>query len=60
METLPENSYLYFDRYFSTVGLMDKLMTLKIDVNATIMSDRLKVQEISCHESGRVGTGRQN
>ncbi|KAG5877986.1 hypothetical protein JTB14_032217 [Gonioctena quinquepunctata] len=24
VETLPEHSYLYFDRYFSTVGLMDK------------------------------------
>ncbi|KAG5895268.1 hypothetical protein JTB14_015134 [Gonioctena quinquepunctata] len=42
VESLPEHSYLYFDRYFSTVGLMDKLVTLKIDATATIMPDRVK------------------
>lgn len=42
VETLPKNIYLYFDRYFSTVALMDKLVTLKIDATATIMSNRVK------------------
>lgn len=42
VETLPENSYLYFDRYFSTVGLMDKLLLLNMNATATIMANRFK------------------
>jgi hypothetical protein len=42
VETLPENSYLYFDRYFTTVNLMDKLISLKLEATATIMTNRVK------------------
>ncbi|XP_050305076.1 piggyBac transposable element-derived protein 3-like [Anthonomus grandis grandis] len=41
-ETLPQNSYLYFDRYFSTIALMNKLTSFNIDATATIMSNRVK------------------
>jgi hypothetical protein len=34
--------YLYFDRYFSTVNLMDKLISLKLEATATIMTNRVK------------------
>ena len=40
--TLPENSCLYFDRYFTTVPLLRQLSREKIYATGTIMSNRLK------------------
>jgi len=40
--TLPENSCLYFDRYFTTVPLLRQLWREKIYATGTIMSNRLK------------------
>lgn len=42
VQTLPAESYVFFDRYFSTVSLMEQLLTLKIYGTATIMNNRIK------------------
>lgn len=42
VETMPRGSSVFFDRYFTTVPLMEKLFTLNIDGTGTIMSNRLK------------------
>lgn len=41
-QTLPEGSYLFFDRYFSTSALMYELLKSKIYGTGTIMINRLK------------------
>jgi len=41
-QTIPEGSVLFFDRYFTTVSLMDRLISKKIMATGTIMSNRLK------------------
>ncbi|XP_030747111.1 piggyBac transposable element-derived protein 3-like [Sitophilus oryzae] len=40
--TLPKESYLSFDRYFSTESLFDRLISLEIYGTVTIMPNRLK------------------
>lgn len=40
--TLPAGSYIYFNTYFSTVSLMNKLFEFKMDGMGTIISNRLK------------------
>ncbi|KAG5876669.1 hypothetical protein JTB14_013245 [Gonioctena quinquepunctata] len=42
VETVPNGSSIFFDRYFSTVPLMKKLTQINIDGIATIMSNRVK------------------
>jgi len=41
-QTIPEGSVLFFDRYFTTVPLMDRLISKKIMATGTIISNRLK------------------
>lgn len=43
VKTLPKESYIFFDRYFSTIPLIDRLLSLNIHATATIMHNRVKV-----------------
>jgi len=40
-KTIPENSVLFFDRYFTTIPLLDRLNTINIKATGTIMNNRL-------------------
>jgi hypothetical protein len=42
IQTIPENSFIYFDRYFSTVSLFEILHEQKIEGTATIISNPIK------------------
>ncbi|XP_068086068.1 piggyBac transposable element-derived protein 3-like isoform X1 [Anabrus simplex] len=50
IQTLPPGSYVYFDHFFTTVGLMDKLIELNLEGTGTIMVNRLKGVHFS-HDS---------
>lgn len=41
VSTLPQNSYVFFDRYFSTIALLEKLSDLGIEGTGTIMANRV-------------------
>jgi len=41
-KTIPEHSVLFFDRYFTTVPLLDRLNAINIKATGTIMNNRLK------------------
>ena len=41
-KTIPEHSVLFFDRYFTTVSLLDRLNAINIKATGTIMNNRLK------------------
>jgi len=41
-QSIPEGSVLFFDRYFTTVSLLDRLLSKGIKSTGTIMSNRLK------------------
>lgn len=43
VKTVPKESFLFFDRYFSTIPLVDKLLSLDIYGTGTIMQNRIKV-----------------
>lgn len=42
VQTLPKGSYIFFDRYFSTESLLNRLVSLDIYGTGTIMTNRLK------------------
>ena len=42
VDTLPVSSFVYFDRYFTTVKLMERLTELNMEGTGTIMNNRLK------------------
>ncbi|KAH8042749.1 hypothetical protein HPB51_025731 [Rhipicephalus microplus] len=42
VETLPKHSSVYFDRYFTTIPLLDALIDKEIDATGTIMTNRVK------------------
>lgn len=41
-KTIPEHSVLFFDRYFTTVPLLNRLSAINIKATGTIMNNRLK------------------
>ncbi|KAH8009210.1 hypothetical protein HPB51_012708 [Rhipicephalus microplus] len=42
VETLPKHSSVYFDRYFTTIPLLDALIDKEIDATGTIVTNRVK------------------
>lgn len=42
VRTLPENSSVFFDRYFTTVPLLDELLKRGIDGTGTVMANRVR------------------
>ena len=42
VETIPKESFVYFDRYFTTIPLMNRLTEMNIYGTGTIMSNRVK------------------
>lgn len=58
LEKLPDNSYLYFDRYIPSVALMGKLMSLKIDATASIMS--YKITGLGFNDQRRITKWKEN
>lgn len=47
MQTLSQNSFVYFDEYFTKVLLLQKLCILRIDGSGTIPAKRLKELELT-------------
>ncbi|XP_049776024.1 piggyBac transposable element-derived protein 2-like [Schistocerca cancellata] len=41
-QTLPQESFIYFDRYFTSLSLLEKLTEMKLYGSGTIMANRLK------------------
>lgn len=48
--SLPEGSFLYFDRYFSSVPLMTELVKRKIEGTATLMANRFNTKKKTKYE----------
>lgn len=42
INTLPRGSFVYFDRYFTTIPLLEKMVTLGIEGTGTIIANRFK------------------
>lgn len=42
ISTLPKGSFIFFDRYFTTIPLMEKLITEQIDGTGTLTTNRFK------------------
>lgn len=42
VNSLPKNAFVYFDRYFTTIALLEKLQEIGLEGTGTIMSNRLK------------------
>ncbi|CAK1596302.1 unnamed protein product [Parnassius mnemosyne] len=42
INTLPRGSFVYFDRYFTTIPLLEKMLTLGIEGTGTIITNRFK------------------
>ncbi|CAG4981373.1 unnamed protein product [Colias eurytheme] len=48
--TLPEGSFLYFDRYFSSLPLMEELVKRKIEGTGTLMANRFNTKKKTLYE----------
>lgn len=50
VKTIPQGSFVFFDRYFSTVPLLEKLLSLGIEGTGTIVANSLGGIEVDCKE----------
>lgn len=48
--TLPEGSFLYFDRYFSSLPLMKELVKRKLEGTGTLMANRFNTKKKTLYE----------